>query len=175
MRTTLILLSIALMLACGGEPKANKSGDESQASAADKTGKNHEAQAKAADRSIELEKFGLKVDVPAGVRASDAVVGEGMMIKGPGLVLTVEISTDATPKTLGDAKQEADIYTPQNIQEETLEDGWTLTFENKGGMGTNYWVQSRREIDGTSYWCSTTAAQVEQQAHALAACKSLRK
>ncbi len=170
------------MLACGGEPKADTIGDKAQANAADKTGKpdkagkTDKAQAKpTADRSIELEKFGLKVDVPDGVRASDAVVGEGMMIKGPGLVLTVEVATEATPKTLSDAKQEADMYSPQNFQEETLADGWTMTFENKGGMGTNYWVQSRREINGTIYWCSTTAAQVEQQAHALAACKSLRR
>ena len=187
MKTTFIVLFIACSLACGNEPKADKSDGKTQADAVDRGNKGDEGNegdkgnkgdtkiATDGAIEIEIEKFGLKVDVPKGVKASDAVVGEGVMVNGPGLVVTVELAGKTTPKTLEEAKQEAEMYTPQNIQEQTLADGWTITFENKGGMGTNYWVQSRREIDGATYWCSSTAAQVEQQAHALTACTSLRK
>ncbi len=185
MKTTFLVLFTALALACGSEPKADKGKDRVQANAdsgnkSDKSesGGGNKGEAKStADGSIEIEieKFGLKVDAPSGAQASDTVVGEGVMVRGPGLVLTIEIGGETTPKTLREAKQAADMYSPQNIQEQTLADGWAMTFENKGGMGTNYWVWSRREIDGTTYWCSSTPAQVEQQAHALAACKSLRK
>ena len=184
MRTTFIVLSLGCSLACGNQPKTDKGDDNAQANAVDKGDKGDKGDRGdkgdtkiAADGAIEIdiEKFGLKVDVPKGVKASDAVVGEGVMVNGPGLVLTIELAGKTTPKTLDEAKQEAEIYTPQNIQEQTLADGWTITFENKGGMGTNYWVQSRREIGQATYWCSSTAAQVEQQAHALTACTSLRK
>jgi hypothetical protein len=36
------------------------------------------------------------------------------------------------------------LYTPQDLKIEKLEDGFLLTFTNKGGMGTNYWLTGRR-------------------------------
>jgi len=182
MRTPFILLPLTFALACGGASDDKKTDDKVEASAdkADKADNSAPADEKAEEKkdgpqTIKIDKLGLSADVPAGAEASDAVIGEGVMIQGPGLVITIEEASDSTPKTLADAKEEADMYTPENLKEETLDDGWAMTFDNKGGMGTNYWVQVRREIDGKTFWCTTTAAQVEQQTNALAACKSLKK
>lgn len=130
--------------------------------------------AKKAGGALDLTKFKLKADAPAGAKVGDAIVGEGHMIQGPGIVVGVQIANDMHPKTVEKAKEDADMYSPLNLKTEKLADGWAMTFENKGGMGTNYWVQVRREIGGKSYWCDTTAAQPAQQANALATCKSLR-
>ena len=67
------------------------------------------------------------------------------------------------------------MYTPKNLKEEKLADGWAITFDNEGGMGKNYFVNVRREIDGKSIWCETTASQEAQQTNALNFCKSLKK
>jgi hypothetical protein len=48
-----------------------------------------------------------------------------------------------------------------------------VTFDNVGSLGANFFLQVRRDIGGTSYWCETCAASAEQQAAALAFCKSL--
>jgi hypothetical protein len=121
---------------------------------------------------IALPKVGLKGDAPAGSNVSEMMGSD--MVQGPGLVATVEKGDDK-PKTGEDAQKDADMYTPQDAKVETLPDGYVLTFTNTGGMGTNYWVQSRREIDGAAYWCSTTASSQEQSDAAVAFCKSLRK
>ena len=65
------------------------------------------------------------------------------------------------------------MYSPKNPKDEKLADGWAYTFENTGGMGTNYFVNVRRDIGGKSYWCETTASTPEQQTAALDFCKSL--
>ena len=54
-------------------------------------------------------------------------------------------------------------------------DGWVLTYENKGSMGTNYWLKVRREIDGKAYMCDTSVSKEEQRKAALEICKSLKK
>jgi len=125
--------------------------------------------------TLELTKLGLKADVPEGSKAGDSIVGEGVMIQGPNLVVDIEIASDMKPKTVEEAKGEADMYSPKNIQTEKLADGWLLTFENEGGMGKNYFVQARREIGGKTYWCSTTSSNPEQKANAVKACKSLKQ
>ena len=112
--------------------------------------------------------------VPTGTEAKDAIVGDGMMLQGPGIVANVEVASDTRPKTLADAKKDAEMYTPKNLKEETLPDGWALSFENEGGLGKNYWVEVRRDIGGKAIWCETTASQPEQQENALKACKSLK-
>jgi hypothetical protein len=96
------------------------------------------------------------------------------MAQGPNLVATVE-KGDEKPKTGDDAIKDADMYTPKDPKVETLTDGYVLTFTNEGGLGTNYWVNARREIDGAAYWCTTTASSQEQSDAAVAFCKSLRK
>jgi hypothetical protein len=126
-----------------------------------------------APETASLAKLGLKAEVPGGSTVSDAIIGDGVMIQGPDLVVTVEPATDSTPKTAAEAKEEASMYSPKKVETEDLADGFALTFENTGGMGTNYFVNVRREIGGKAYWCTTTASKPAQQKNALAACKSL--
>ncbi len=173
-------LMLALGLACGGDTKPaaadKKSEKKDEVKAADpKPADAPPAAEPAAAGPLELSSLGLKIEAPAGTEVKPGLGGKGHMIQGPGLVLTVNESSDFTPKTLEDGKKESESYNGvKNLKEETLEDGWAVTWENEGGMGTNYVVNVRREIGDKSVWCSTTAAQPEQQANALAACKSIK-
>lgn len=168
-----ILLALPLMLtlaACGGATK----GDAKKTDA--KAGDAKAADAPKAAGPLDLPKLGLKADaVPDATVGEMIPKGDGHMIQGPGLVVTAQIASDSRPKTVEDAKKEADMYTPKNLKEEKLADGWAITFDNEGGMGKNYFVNVRREIDGKSIWCETTASQEEQQTNALNFCKSLKK
>ena len=67
------------------------------------------------------------------------------------------------------------MFTPKNVKTETLPDGWVLTYENTGSLGSNYFVNIRREIGGKAYLCDTMQSTPEQQAKAIAFCKSLSK
>ena len=120
-----------------------------------------------------LPKLGLQIEAPGSVTVGDAVMGEGHMLQGSGIG-AMQIETASKPMTLEEAKSDADMYSPKNLKEETLADGWALTFENKGGAGTNYWVNVRREIGGKSIACTTTGSDAKQAAAVLAACKSLK-
>lgn len=131
------------------------------------------ATAEAPAGDVDLPRFGLKMAVPAGATVSDAIVGEGHMVMAPGLVVTVQTPGSLSPESLDAAKEDAQMYTPTNLREETLSDGFALTYENTGGMGTNYFVLVRRTIGDKTVMCETTASSAEQQASALAACKSL--
>lgn len=125
--------------------------------------------------AVDITKLGLKAEAPAGTNIGDAVMGEGVMAQGPNLVATVEVASDTRPKTEEDAKEEAESYTPQNFKSEKLDDGWAVTFDNQGDLGTNYFVQVRRDIGGKTYWCETTSSTPEQQTAALDFCKSLKQ
>jgi hypothetical protein len=123
--------------------------------------------------TTKLPKLGLSIDVPGKVDVSDAIMGDGHMLMGSGIgAMTVEIN--AKPQTLDEAKSDADMYTPKNLKDETLADGWVLTFDNTGSMGKNYFVNVRRDIDGKTYSCSTTGSNASQAAAVVAACKTLR-
>jgi hypothetical protein len=127
-----------------------------------------------APAAVKLPKLGLALDAPGAVKTEDAMMGEGHMLTGSGVgAMTVE-SAKAT-QTLDEAKEDAKMYSPANVKAEALPDGWAMTFENKGGAGTNYWVDVRRTIDGKNYKCGTTGSDAGQAAAVLAACKSLRK
>jgi len=149
MKTLLAALPIALLLACSG-------GDAKPA-------------------AIDLPKVGLKAEGPAGSEVSDAPMSTGHMVMGPGMVVTVEEASDTRPKTIEEAKTEADMFSPKNLKEEKLADGWLLTYDNEGGMGKTFFVNVRREIGGKAFYCSTAAAQPEQQTNAVNFCKSLKK
>lgn len=124
---------------------------------------------------VKLEKLGLVARAPAGSSVGDAIVGDGVMVQGPDLVATVEEAADTRPKTEADAKKNAEELSPKNFASETLEDGWAVTYDNESGMGPNFFVEVRRDIAGKTYWCETTASKPEQQANALAFCKSLKQ
>jgi hypothetical protein len=117
----------------------------------------------------------LQAELPAGATPGKAIIGDGVMIQGGAVgAMTIDAASDSYPKSADDAKKEAEMYTPLNAKTEALPDGWILTFENKGDMGTNYWVMSRREIGGKAYKCETTASQASQQTAVVAVCKSLK-
>lgn len=167
-----LLSAVGMMgLATVGCSKAESdgSGDEGTAAGGGKSGGTKKA------KVAELKGLGIKATVPAGASVRKAPVGDGVMVQGPGLVVTVEKAKASRPKTIAAAKKDADMYTPKNIKSEKLADGWVFTFENKGGMGKNYFVQVRRKIGNTDFWCSTTAHKPAQQKNALAFCKSLKK
>ncbi|MBX3273756.1 MAG: hypothetical protein KF729_26055 [Sandaracinaceae bacterium] len=126
-----------------------------------------------APAELAIPALNLRVDAPAGSSVTELLGSQ--MISGVGLVVSVEAANAASPATLAAARTEADLFTPQNLREETLADGWVLTYENTGGMGTNYFVTARREIGGTAYMCTTTVSSAEQQSAAVAACRSLRR
>ena len=123
---------------------------------------------------VKIDKLGVSLDVPGGVEVGDGIGEQSAMLQGSGIgAMQVEIAKAATP--LAEAKSDADMYSPKNLKTEALPDGWTLTFENKGGMGTNYWVDVRRTIDGKNFKCGTTGGDASQATAVLAACKTLRK
>ncbi len=174
------LLALAVLGGCSGggdKPAAPAPASKAAASGAPAASAAPAADSAAAPAGgpnmVALTKLNLKAEVPAGTEAKDAIVGDGIVLQGPGLVATVEAATDSRPKTLADAKKDADMYAPKNLKEEILPDGWALTFDNEGGLGKMYWVESRREIGGKAIWCETTASQPEQE-NALKACKSLK-
>ncbi|HRI10535.1 MAG TPA: hypothetical protein PKW35_22095 [Nannocystaceae bacterium] len=177
MRTLFIALPLAFSIACGGGAPADKKEDKKEAAKGDaKADAPKEEPKKEGPAALDLAKLGLTAEAPEGAAAGDAIVGDGVMIQGPGIVVTVQVAGEMYPKTLEDAKKEAtEMYSGKEIKEETLPDGWVIVWENEGGLGKNYWVQARRDIDGKSYECSTTASQPEQQTNALATCKSLKK
>lgn len=158
-----IQVTLMALLALGACKDKDDSGDAPKAS------KGSEAKHSA----LKLEKFGLQVDVPAGTKVSE--MGEMLMVQGPGLVFSVDVPGEFSSKTLADKIEDAEMYSPLNMVKAEVGDGWDLTFENKGSMGTNYWVSVRRNIDGKAYNCDGNTQTKEQQAKALAACKTLRK
>ncbi|MBT8494867.1 MAG: hypothetical protein KJO07_17555 [Deltaproteobacteria bacterium] len=124
--------------------------------------------------TVDLPKLGLKADVPKGSQVSELMGAQ--MIQGPGITVTIDIAKDMDPKTIDDAKKEAtETYSGKNLKEEKLDDGFILTFENKGGMGTNYFMIGRREIDGKAYKCNVTAPQDAHQKSGAVICKTLKK
>jgi hypothetical protein len=180
--TMVLGLALGPLVGCGGEEDeaaaeaeaeemANALGEALQG-AADEAAAEAEAE-EAEGGDLALESMGLQIAAPAGSSVRDAIVGEGYMVQGPGLVLTVAAATDSDPADLAAAKEDNEMYSPENIGEEELEDGYILTFTNSGGMGDNYWVVGRREIGDTVVMCKTTASQEAQQTAAVAACKSI--
>ena len=151
------LLLIALTFAAGPACKGKEGGGK----AAESKG------------PTKLPKLGLEVDAPGGPEVGDAIMGQGHLLQGSGIgAMTVEVA--GKPQTMEEAKSDADMYSPKNLKTEKLADGWLVTYDNKGSMGANYFVQVQREIAGKTYKCSTTGSDAGQAAAVVAACKSLR-
>ena len=174
---SIVCLAFALT-ACGKKDAPAEGGEKT----AEATKEATEGAEKAAEKApakpagppmVEIAAFGLKAEAPEGTKVSE-MLGD-QMLQGPGLVVTVAVAGDDYPKDMAAAvKDMKDTYDGvTNVKEEKLADGWVFSAENKGGMGTNYWVKSRRTIGGKDYKCETTASQPAQQANAIKACKSL--
>ena len=123
--------------------------------------------------AFELGALGLTGDAPAGTKTRK--MGKKVMVQGTGLVATVGAAGRFDAADVAAATKEANSNKGTNLKPEKLADGFLLTYENKGGAGSNYWVVSRRKIDGKDYSCGTTASNADQQANTAKFCKSLKK
>lgn len=163
-RNSLVLVLVSVVALAAG---CSKKDDKAGGGGGDK-GKG------GAPAAVKLPKLGLQLDAPGAVEVGDSIGGEGHMLTGSGVgAMSIEVAK--TPQTLEEAQEDAKMYSPTNVKTETLADGWLLTFENKGGVGTNYWVDVRRTIDGKNLKCGTTGSDKGQAAAVAAACKSLKK
>jgi hypothetical protein len=125
--------------------------------------------------AAELPRLGLRLKLDPGAHIEDALVGEGVMIRGPALELLVEAAGPARPVTLESMRKDAESYHPQNVVTETLADGWVLTFDAEGGVGRNYWLEARRTLGDQAFFCEATTSKPELRDGALAACKRLTR
>ena len=169
--TTAILVAVLALAGCKkSDSRAGGGGSVSPSS-----GGTAEPAPAAPAGPVALGDLGLKAMLPAGAEVKAGIGGSGVMVMGVGgAAMTVDVASDLTPATIEAAQKDNEMYSPQNVKTETLADGWAITFENSGGMGTNYWVQVRREIGSKAYRCETTASTAEQQAAVLVACKTLQ-
>ena len=125
--------------------------------------------------TVDLAKLGLKAAAPADTVVEDAIVGDGVMLRGPGVEVSIEEASASRPGSLEEARKDVELYAPRNVQVETLADGFVLTFEAEGGMGLNYWLAGRRTLGDKTFWCETNSARAEARAGGLAACKGLTR
>ena len=172
---TLATVLAGAAIGCGGSgTKADSKKAEAQAGATKTDDAKSDGAKKddSAGSEISLPKTGLKGTAPGKAEVSDMMGSD--MVSAPGLVVTVHPG-EGKPKTIEEAKKEADMFSPKDLKEEKLADGFVLTFNNEGGMGKNFHVNVRREIDGKGYWCQTMASQQEQADNAVKFCKSLKK
>ncbi len=126
-------------------------------------------------KTVNLAKLGLKITTSIEVKVGAGVLGDGVLVQGPGVVVNIELVTSSHAKTIAEAKENAEMFTPKNLKTEKLTNGFLISYNNKGSMGENYFVNVRKTIDGKDYWCSTTANNEEFAKNAVAVCKSLTK
>ena len=124
---------------------------------------------------VNIPKLGLKGTAPGETEAPTVGQGDPALIMASKFIVTLSEAKPTDPKSLKDGKDAADLFNPTNLKSENLADGWLLTYENTGGMGTNYFVTVRREIGGKAYLCQTAQNTPEQQKLVVDFCKSLSK
>lgn len=175
---TCFLLALALSsLACDKGPAEDaKSDAKAEAKQDDAKVEAEQADAKAEPEAkpsgvVTLASLGLEAPLEGEVQVNEMM--GSLVVQAGELTVTVE-SGEGKPET-GEAAQEAAAdHSPADPKLETLPDGYVLTFTNTGSLGTNYWVEVRRELAGKPVWCTTTANAQAQADAALAFCKSLR-
>jgi hypothetical protein len=157
---------LALSTGCDSSANANPTGSSAAPAATSKG---------SSPLVIQIPKLGLKGSAPGETETPIIGDGEPILIAAAFFTVTLAEAKATDPKTIKDAQKAAELFTPKNSKTETLPDGWLLTYENTGSLGTNYFVNMRREIGGKGYLCDTAANSTEQQAKAIAFCKSLSK
>jgi hypothetical protein len=162
----LAIASLTMFAGCG-----KKKDDGGSAKTTEKSGGGGAAAPAAGP--TKLPKLNLQIDVPGKVEVGDAIMGEGHMLQGESIG-AMQIEVAEKKKTLDDAKSDAEMYGPKDLKDETLPDGWAVTYSNTGSMGKNFFVDVQRDIGGKTYHCSTTGSEEKQQQAVLAACKSLK-
>ena len=133
------------------------------------------AAASGGTHTTKLDKLGLQIDVPGEAMVGDGIGPNSVMVNAVAVGgLTIGEASSSTAKTLKAAKSEAQMFKPSNVQGEQSADGYWLTFQNTGSMGTNYWVKTLHQIGKKSYSCEGAADTADKATAALAACKTLR-
>ena len=163
----LALLAVATLAAPGCKKDSGSTGGGAGTAA-----KPAEGEAKAGPTKL-AKLDNLSIDT-GGAEVGDGIGGDGVMLTG-GAFGALTVSIQKTPQSVDEAKSDAGMYSPKNLKAETLPDGYVVTYDNSGSMGANFFVQARRDIGGKTYSCSTTVSNADQQAAAVAACKSLKK
>ena len=129
-----------------------------------------------ATSTTKLPKVGLQIDVPGEAMVSDGIGPNSQMVNTVAIGgITISEASGSTPKTLKAAKADAQMFKPRNVQGDQTADGYWLTFENTGSMGTNYWVKTVHTFGKKSYVCEGSPDTADKEAAALAACKTLRQ
>ena len=175
-KSSLMLLSLLALGACN---ESDEEGDAKSGDAKSGDAESDDAKESAKLVPIQIEKFGLTIDAPEGAEAKEMM--DDIRVKsGQDLDIFVGEAGKFDAPTLEERVKEATESTKgENLKEETLDNGWALTFTNSGKLGsnevTNYWVDVRLTFGDKTYHCNTTASTEDQQAAALAACKSLRQ
>ena len=172
----------ALLLAACGKPgsRTDAAGADGGVTTTGAVGATAAASGSGDSVELSFENLGgLKADAPKGTKS---MVGlglskDGQMIMGPGFTANLNPAPGTKPAKLEDEKAfVTKMYKDvSNVKEEKLADGWSLSFDVKGGSGMLYQLDMRREIDGKPYWCSVLSQTPEGRDKALAVCKSVRK
>jgi hypothetical protein len=125
--------------------------------------------------TTKLDKLGVQLDAPGEALVSDGIGPKSAMIIDAAVGgLSVGEAPTFTAKTLKAAKSEAQMFKPHNLQGQEIADGYWLTFENTGSLGTNYWVKTVHRIGKKTFTCDATSDTAEKSSAALTACKTLR-
>jgi len=125
-------------------------------------------------QETKIDKLGLKADLPEMSQVTDGLSTGSVMVMGTAPV-NIQVAKPDDPKTVDAAKKDASMFKPTDFKDAKLADGWSLTYENTGSMGTNYWLVVRREIGGKTYRCDTSVNSDDQRAAAMKICLSLRQ
>ena len=166
-RISIVLLAAALGSSCNKKEDTGGAAASGGAPAAGGGGGDKSAATK-------LPTLGLTIDVPGEVTVADGIGAGSVMLTGSGIG-AMQIEVAKTPSSAAAAAEDAKMYSPTNMQTEIVPpNGFVMTFENKGGAGTNYWVTAQREINGKTYTCGTTGSDPAQAKAVKFACKSLR-
>lgn len=180
-RSSLLLALALAALACGERPAqdakaAGASAAEAKQADAEAEAKQAEAEPEAKPEAepsgvVALESLGLEAPLEGGAQVNEMM--GSLVVQAGELTVTVERG-EGKPETGEAAQAAAADRSPVDPKLEALADGYALTFTNTGSLGTNYWVEVRRELAGKPVWCTTTASAQAQADAALAFCKGLR-
>jgi len=161
-RSTFVTLSLSLALSlAAGCGKGDKAGGSS---------------GKPAGPTL-MPKIGLSIDLPGA--KDEIMVSDGMGEKSQMLNTVptggIMVDLEEAQPTVETVKSDAEMFTPKNLKDEKLADGFAVTFDNKGSMGANYFVEVHRTVDGKNVKCSGTSDSPAKAQAALAACKTIHK
>jgi hypothetical protein len=184
-RLSVVFVSIALLSGCKKEAEKApasepaKSAKPSEPAAAEPAAPAAPAPAPAAPATVDLQKLGLKLDVPgkAELIASRFAPGYELRVEGIDSMSVVLEEGDAdTPESLKSRAMESlKDDKPTNFVTEQQADGWIGTFDTTpANMAPLKHVNVYKKLDGKSYRCHGFGEGSQADA-ILAACKTLRK